>query len=288
VLLLLAGCGPEAGLASFPVAIERQPSLSGLPEWEHPAPSADPTSGFGPRRISEGTDFHSGVDFAAPIGTEVVAVADGTVFRIHPSESADDGNTLYVHHELDPPVRFHDQDIVDAYTVYSHVDSFLVGDEGDPVSAGEAIATVGDSGGVKEPHLHFELRLGTHCSLAYATESPDSDCGRSWDPAVNPLHVLPLGGDEPPSLRRTEQGFEVSTDRGDWDWARLTAEEGAIDWDLRTGLDATRTEALDDFELGWVTVDPTGLEDAHSVWVLETDADWVEVTDLEGRGWRLE
>lgn len=45
-------------------------------------------------------------------------------------------------------------------TVYAHLDEVLV-KRGDVVSAGQKIGTVGKSGTVKEPQLHFEIRKGT-------------------------------------------------------------------------------------------------------------------------------
>jgi murein DD-endopeptidase MepM/ murein hydrolase activator NlpD len=42
-------------------------------------------------------------------------------------------------------------------TAYAHADSLLVG-RGDRVRKGQKIATVGASGNVSRPQLHFELR----------------------------------------------------------------------------------------------------------------------------------
>lgn len=43
------------------------------------------------------------------------------------------------------------------YTVYAHADN-IYKKEGDRVKTGETIATVGDSGSMNGPGLHFEVR----------------------------------------------------------------------------------------------------------------------------------
>lgn len=44
-------------------------------------------------------------------------------------------------------------------TAYAHLDQTLV-KRGDRVRRGAPIATVGNSGGVRQPQLHFEIRRG--------------------------------------------------------------------------------------------------------------------------------
>ena len=96
------------------------------------------TSSFGQRW---GT-HHSGTDIAAPIGTPVLAAADGVVTAAGPAT----GFGLWV------KVRHVDG----TETVYGHVDTFSV-TEGETVSAGQRIATVGNRGHSTGPHLHFEV-----------------------------------------------------------------------------------------------------------------------------------
>src|SRR3546814_17063305 len=45
-------------------------------------------------------------------------------------------------------------------TAYAHLDRMLV-KKGQQVSRGQAIGTVGSTGGVSSPQLHFEIRQGT-------------------------------------------------------------------------------------------------------------------------------
>lgn len=99
------------------------------------------TSGFGARW---GTN-HNGIDLAAPIGTPIVAAADGVVIEA----GAASGFGIWVR-------ILHDDGSV---TVYGHMYDYSVY-EGQQVKAGEQIATVGSNGQSTGPHLHFEVWTG--------------------------------------------------------------------------------------------------------------------------------
>ncbi|WP_067467393.1 M23 family metallopeptidase [Nocardia amamiensis] len=99
------------------------------------------TSGFGSRW---GT-FHNGIDIAAPIGTPIYAVADGTVIDAGPAH----GFGLWVR------IRHDDGSI----TVYGHMYDFFVS-VGERVPAGMQIARMGNRGDSTGPHLHFEVLVG--------------------------------------------------------------------------------------------------------------------------------
>lgn len=88
--------------------------------------------------------LHPYVDIAAPAGTTVMAVLDGTV--IFKDWNEIDGWSVVVQHSGG------------VISVYKHNDSILK-NVADKVSAGTAIAILGNnpSGTSKEPHLHFEL-----------------------------------------------------------------------------------------------------------------------------------
>ncbi|MGC0362693.1 biotin carboxyl carrier protein [Rhodococcus sp. 27YEA15] len=98
------------------------------------------TSNFGTRW---GT-LHAGVDIAAPIGTPIVAVADGKVIDSGPAS----GFGMWV--------RLQHAD--GTITVYGHIDTSTV-TVGQQVMAGDQIATVGNRGFSTGPHLHFEVHL---------------------------------------------------------------------------------------------------------------------------------
>ncbi|MFI5780164.1 M23 family metallopeptidase [Nocardia sp. NPDC051570] len=99
------------------------------------------TSGYGQRWGS----FHYGIDIAAPIGSPIYAVADGTVIDAGPAQ----GFGLWVR------VRHNDGTI----TVYGHMYDFSVS-VGERVRAGQQIARVGNRGDSTGPHLHFEVLIG--------------------------------------------------------------------------------------------------------------------------------
>jgi len=86
--------------------------------------------------------FHSGIDFAAKEGTEVVAVADGIVSFI--GERNGYGELI----ELD-----HGNGYV---TRYAHNEKITV-KTGDRIKKGEPIALVGSTGRSTGPHVHYEV-----------------------------------------------------------------------------------------------------------------------------------
>ncbi len=99
------------------------------------------TSGYGGRW---GT-FHYGIDIAAPIGSPIYAVADGTVIDAGPAQ----GFGLWVR------IRHDDGTI----SVYGHMYDFSVS-VGERVRAGQQIARIGNRGDSTGPHLHFEILIG--------------------------------------------------------------------------------------------------------------------------------
>jgi murein DD-endopeptidase MepM/ murein hydrolase activator NlpD len=97
---------------------------------------------------SSGKGQHNdGINIAAPRGSAVVAAESGIVAYAG-NELRGFGNLLLIKHE-------------DGWmTAYAHNDQLLV-KRGEVVRRGQKIATVGESGGVTQPQLHFELRQGT-------------------------------------------------------------------------------------------------------------------------------
>jgi murein DD-endopeptidase MepM/ murein hydrolase activator NlpD len=93
-----------------------------------------------------GGGHNDGINIAAPRGTPVRAIEAGTVAYAG-NEVKGYGNLLLIKHP-------------DGWiSAYAHLDEMLV-KVGDSVSGGQVIAKVGNSGGVSEPQLHFELRRG--------------------------------------------------------------------------------------------------------------------------------
>ena len=105
------------------------------------------SSRFGNRfhPIDKKSKFHSGVDIAAPRGTPISAAADGIVK--FSGRRGGYGNMVIIEHADGSRTR------------YGHANRLMV-KEGQKVSAGDQIATVGSTGKATGPHLHFEIREG--------------------------------------------------------------------------------------------------------------------------------
>jgi murein DD-endopeptidase MepM/ murein hydrolase activator NlpD len=113
--------------------------------FRFPLPSGVLTSGFGLREspITHGMAYHSGVDLAAPQGTDVYAARDGKVTET--GVNAVLGQYIVITHEGSWS------------TVYGHLSKRLVR-LNDKVDSGMIIGNVGSTGESTGPHLHFEVR----------------------------------------------------------------------------------------------------------------------------------
>jgi murein DD-endopeptidase MepM/ murein hydrolase activator NlpD len=112
-----------------------------------PVPYSRLTSGFGTRfhPILQTQRAHTGVDYAAPTGTPVIAVADGVVTES--SYQGAYGNMVVVQHNARQS------------TVYAHLSRMQV-KRGQSIKQGDVIGAVGTTGLSTGPHLHFEFRIG--------------------------------------------------------------------------------------------------------------------------------
>lgn len=91
--------------------------------------------------------FNDGINIAAARGTTVGAAENGVVAYAG-NEVKGMGNLIIIQHSGG------------WMTVYAHLDSMTVR-RGNKVSVGQKIGTVGETGKVDEPQLHFEIRKGT-------------------------------------------------------------------------------------------------------------------------------
>jgi hypothetical protein len=108
---------------------------------------------YGKYWYTAGQGLHFGVDFEAPCGTPIVAIADGVVRWIDNSNFGAEPHNLVVQHEA-----------LGYASVYGHLrkrPSLLIGQ---PVKRGEVIGEVGDPDGTcqSRPHLHLEIRSLDH------------------------------------------------------------------------------------------------------------------------------
>ena len=122
---------------------EKQATKLRLNQWVLPLSGYRLTAEFGDYGLW--SSYHTGLDFAAPTGTSIRAVANGVVtsagydgaYGNKTVITLDDGTELW----------------------FCHQTTFLVS-AGQEVRAGETIGTVGSTGNVTGPHLHLEVRPG--------------------------------------------------------------------------------------------------------------------------------
>ncbi len=116
-----------------------------------PIAAAKITSGFGVRYhpILGYSKMHTGVDFAAPIGTPIFSSGNGTVLTA--GWHSGYGRRVEVQH-------------ANGYvTAYNHMSGFARGiTEGVRVRQGQVIGYLGSSGLSTGPHLHYEVMVNSH------------------------------------------------------------------------------------------------------------------------------
>jgi len=218
------------------------------------------SSFFGPRISHHTYDFHRGLDIDGSIGDVVRASATGIVYRIEQdgdpaSHFPNSGTLVVLKHTLSTPVRFHETDYTTIYTLYAHLDTIADGlEEGDNVSTGDTIGTLGQTGSATHPHLHFEVRIGQLCSQ-------QSSCNiGAMDPHTNPLRFLDYPQTDTVSqfsVTRTHRGIRVTVAQPhhEYDLDRITVTtltqrkkvltKKTLSIDSRTGIDASTQSALD-------------------------------------------
>ncbi|KIL98931.1 LysM domain / Lipoprotein NlpD [Paramagnetospirillum magnetotacticum MS-1] len=153
-----AAARPPAAKAEAPPVYAQAPNHSAPPPPALPAaPPARAGSGFlWPVKGEVVAEFgplpgkgqhNDGINIVAPKGTPVRAAENGVVAYVG-NELKGFGNLLLIKH-------------ADNWmTAYAHNDQLMV-KRGDRVRRGQTIATLGASGSVASPQLHFEIRRGT-------------------------------------------------------------------------------------------------------------------------------
>lgn len=95
--------------------------------------------------------FHNGWDIGVPIGTPIVAIADGTVYYTGTADGY--GKMVILDHGK-----------INGTTVtseYGHISSWNVS-YGQTVKQGQVIAISGNEGTSSGPHLHLTIREGAY------------------------------------------------------------------------------------------------------------------------------
>ncbi|HYX09111.1 MAG TPA: M23 family metallopeptidase [Bacteroidales bacterium] len=119
-------------------------------------PAIQPISNKNLRRVASGwgyrihpiykvKKFHYGMDFTAPVGTEIYATGDGVIY-VEKSSKRGYGNEIIIDHGFGYK------------TLYGHMSKFNV-KQGQHVKRGEVIGYVGNTGLSTGPHLHYEVIL---------------------------------------------------------------------------------------------------------------------------------
>lgn len=136
---------PDGEIAA-PVSVAKAPARSGGSSTSPVSAGAyvRPVAGI----RTQGIHGYNAVDIGAPVGTQVVASAAGTVIISREGGwNGGYGNYIVVEHGNG------------TQTLYSHLNANAVG-IGEYVVQGQVIGYVGATGKATGPHLHFEIRNG--------------------------------------------------------------------------------------------------------------------------------
>ncbi|HOS48382.1 MAG TPA: peptidoglycan DD-metalloendopeptidase family protein [Bacteroidia bacterium] len=121
-------------------------------------PGIQPVSMKGPARVASGFGYrihpiyktpmmHEGIDFTAPIGTEIYATGNGVVAKTE-YNGRGYGNNVVINHGFGYS------------TLYGHMSRFNVR-PGQRVNRGDVIGYVGNTGSSTGPHVHYEVIKGS-------------------------------------------------------------------------------------------------------------------------------
>jgi murein DD-endopeptidase MepM/ murein hydrolase activator NlpD len=146
LLLMMLGTlvsgSPPAGETPFEAPSSPSPPSHRV---QSPVPGYRINYPFGVRNKSYQAGYHTGADYAAPTGTQIVSVLDGVVVRTEGGGAygtwtlikCSDGRVWLYAHQSQRAVRW-----------------------GDSVKAGQVIGYVGATGNAKGSHLHLEKSTG--------------------------------------------------------------------------------------------------------------------------------
>ncbi|WP_164477993.1 M23 family metallopeptidase [Nocardioides pantholopis] len=130
-------------LGELAAQAEKQAEKIKLNQWVLPINGYRLTAEFGDYGLW--ANYHTGLDFAAPTGTPILAVANGTITETGYDGAYGNKTVLTL------------EDGTEVWLCHQTTVNVSVGDQ---VRAGEQIGTVGSTGNVTGPHLHLEVRPG--------------------------------------------------------------------------------------------------------------------------------
>ncbi|MEV7214191.1 M23 family metallopeptidase [Kitasatospora cineracea] len=113
------------------------------PSWSSPAPGAAISNPYHKTNAAYAAGYHTGTDFAVPVGTPVLAVGDATV--VSAGYAGAYGNQIVL--------KLSDG----RFAQYAHLSQLGV-TAGQHVGAGDQVGKSGNTGNSHGPHLHFEIR----------------------------------------------------------------------------------------------------------------------------------
>ncbi len=143
--------------------MQAQAASSG--NWHWPTSKTTPSATW-PKY--SGGSYHSGIDFAVPVGTPVYSTCDGEVVSIQ-SLTTSYGKHIKIKATVNGET---------VYMRYCHLSDFAVSN-GAKVSAGQLIGYSGNTGNSTGPHLHYEVR------------NSNDYYGNVNSPTLNPSNYLP-------------------------------------------------------------------------------------------------
>lgn len=131
----------------FELAKNKTQMLASIPAIQ-PVSNKDLTriaSGFGYRihPIYKTSILHTGLDFTAPVGTEIYSTGNGVVEKVE-NDSRGYGNSVVIKHGFGYE------------TLYGHMSKIKV-KQGQKINRGDVIGFVGSTGTSTGPHLHYEV-----------------------------------------------------------------------------------------------------------------------------------
>lgn len=142
------------------------------------------TSEYGIR----GSRFHEGMDWSggpAVLGEPIPAIGDGTIEYSGGSGGTGFGNHVIIHHGT--------WDGFDWKSLYAHMQSLPPVSVGNPVSKGDTIGAVNNTGSSFGSHLHMEIhKCAIGGGIIWDNTNPSYSSSRT---AINPIHFFNSYGD---------------------------------------------------------------------------------------------